>query len=180
MAEGRFLTYQDLLAMPDDGRRRELINGELFVSASPYLRHQRILGRLHLIFGNHLATHGGGMAYLAPADVIFTDHNVVEPDLVFIADAQLDIQTDANIQGVPALLIEVLSNARYDRVKKRALYASFGVPEYWIVDPDSDRVEVYRHDGTGYGRPVILEGDDALTYDRLPGLTITVADLFVD
>jgi Uma2 family endonuclease len=180
MAGGKLLTYQDLLDLPDDGLRREIINGELFVSASPYLRHQRILGRLHLIFGNHLAEHGGGVVYLAPADVIFSDINVVEPDLVFIADTQLDIQTAANIQGVPALVVEVLSKARYDRVQKRALYSSFGVPECWIVDPESDRVEVYRHDGSGFGRPAILEGADELTYERLPGLTIRVEDLFVD
>jgi Uma2 family endonuclease len=178
MAEGRVLTYQDLLAFPDDGLRRELINGELIVSAAPYLRHQRILGRLHLALGNHVAAHGGGVVYLAPSDVILSDINVVEPDLVFIADSQLDIQTEANIQGVPSLLIEVLSNARVDRVRKRDLYASFGVSEYWIADPESDRVEVYLYDGAGYAKPVILEAGDEITYEGLPGLRIAVADLF--
>lgn len=180
MAEGGILTYADLLAFPDDGLRRELINGELIVSASPYLRHQRILGRLYLAFGNHVAAHGGGVVYLAPADVILSEINVVEPDLVFLSDTQLDLQTKANIRGVPALLIEVLSDPRMDRVRKRDLYASFGVPEYWIVDPQSDRVEVYRHDGNGYGKPEILEPGDVLTYEKLPGMQVNLTELFTD
>lgn len=178
----RALTYQDLLELPDDGLRYELINGELIVSPSPYLRHQRIVGRLYLALGNHLAAHGGGIVYVAPADVLFSDIDVVEPDLVFIADDRLSIQTEANIQGAPSLVIEVLSRThpRRDQIQKRDLYARFDVPEYWIVDPEADRVEVYRHDGNGYPRPAILQPGDDLTYERLPGLRIDVAGLFVD
>jgi Uma2 family endonuclease len=112
MAQGGTLTYRDLLEFPDDGKRREIIDGELFVSAAPYLRHQRLVGRLFMSFASHLEAHGGGAVYFAPADVVLSDINVVEPDLLFVADDQRAIETAANIQGVPALVVEVVSNPR--------------------------------------------------------------------
>ena len=177
MAEHGTLTYDDLASFPDDGLRREILGGELVVTPAPRLRHQDIVGRLHLDLGGLVKQHGGGRVYLAPTDVILSIRDVVEPDLVFVADRQIDILTEKNIQGVPALLIEVLSDARTDRVRKRDVYAAFGVPEYWIVDPDADRVEIYRLDGDRYGKPEILEAGDTLTFAALPGLAISVAEL---
>lgn len=177
MAEGAALTYADLASFPDDNVRREIIDGELIVSPSPRTRHQRVSGRLHLALGGHVAEQGGGEVFYGH-DVILSDHNVVEPDLTFVADERRAIVTDLNIQGAPALLIEVLSDARRDRIIKRDLYARFGVPEYWVVDPDVDRVEVYRLAGDTYAKPVILEPGETLTYARLPGLTIDLAALF--
>jgi len=180
MAEQALLTYADLERFPDDGLRRELIGGELIVSPSPRTRHQEVLARLHLALGGHVAQHGGGRVFFAPYDVLFSDHDVVEPDLLFIADDQDDIITEKNVQGVPALVVEVLSQARLDRVRKRDLYARVGVPGYWIVDADADRVEVYRLRGDSYGKPEILEPGETLTYKRLPGLAIDLAALFAD
>jgi len=173
------LTYADLEAFPDDGLRRELLDGELIVSPSPILRHQEILGRLHLVMGNHLAQHGGGKLFLAPLDVVLSDHNVLEPDLLFVADAKRAILTVKNVQGAPSLVIEVVSNSRIDRVRKRDIYARFGIGEYWVVDPEADRVEIYRLDGERYAKPEILEQDDDLACDLLPGLRIDLRALFV-
>lgn len=178
MAERTIVTYADLASFPDDNLRREIIDGELIVSPAPRLRHQRISGRLHLVFGNHIAAHGGGEIFYAPADVVFSDINVVEPDLLFVADDQLAILTEINIQGAPALVIEIVSDPRLDRVRKRDLYARFGVPEYWIVDPDADRVEVHRLGEVSYGKPEIFEPGETLTYDRLPGLQVDLQALF--
>lgn len=178
MPEQRLLTYDDLLSFPDDGLRRELIEGELIVSPSPYTRHQVLSGRLFLAFANHLASAGGASVYYAPLDVIFSKHNVVEPDLIVVLDEQREIVTEANIKGVPALLIEIVSNPRLDRVRKRDLYAKFGVPEYWIVDPDADRVEVYHLGPDGYGKPAILEPGEMLGFDKLPSLAIDCTALF--
>lgn len=172
MPEGATLTYADLASFPDDGLRRELIDGELIVSPSPRTRHQQVLARLYLIVGNHIAASGGGEAFFAPLDVVFTDRNVVEPDLLFVADDQREILTETNVQGSPALVVEVVSDPRLERVRKRDLYARFGVPEYWVVAPDADRVEVYRLRGDAYAKPEILEPGETLTYDRLPGLRI--------
>ncbi|HVL89071.1 MAG TPA: Uma2 family endonuclease [Actinomycetota bacterium] len=172
------LTYQALLAFPDDGLRRELLDGELIVSAAPRLRHQVILGRLHLLFGNFVEEHRIGHVYMAPTDVLLSDDNVVEPDLIFVADGRSEILTEMNMQGVPSLLIEVVSDPRIDRVRKRDVYARFGVPEYWVVDPDADRIEVYCHSPDGYGKPVIFEPGETLEYEGLPGLQIDLTRLF--
>jgi Uma2 family endonuclease len=177
MEKSGTLTYDDLLAFPDDGLRRELIDGELIVSPSPKTRHQRILLRLAATLRTHLQEHGGGEVFIAPLDVLFGRRDVVEPDLFFVLDDQQDIITEDNIKGVPALLIEIVSNPRLDRVRKRDLYERVGVPEYWIVDPDADRVEVFRLGDASYGKPEILEAGDDLTFAPLSGLRISVADL---
>jgi Uma2 family endonuclease len=175
--EGKLLTYADLASFPDDGKRRELLDGELIVSPSPRVRHQEIVGRLLLLIGNHVAEHGGGRVYVALLDVVLSDINVLEPDLLFVSQSQLEILTELNVQGAPSLVIEVLSNPRIDRVRKRDIYARFAVPEYWIVDPDADRVEVYHLDGQQYSKPLILEAGDTLATPLLDGLTIDVARL---
>jgi len=177
MAGQQLLTYADLAAMPEDGLRRELLDGELLVSPSPRTRHQEVSWRLSLAVGNHLEASGGGRAFAAPLDVIFDDHTVLEPDLLFIADERSEIITEKNIQGVPSLVIEILSEARIDRVRKRDLYARFQVPEYWIVDPEADRIEVYRLGDGGYGKPEILEPGEVLSTPLLPGFEIDIAKL---
>jgi Putative restriction endonuclease len=99
----RRLTYDDFLLFPeDDGLRHEIIDGVHYVTPSPSLRHQDLVGRLHLALGNHLAAHPGiGRVFLSPLDVIFTIHDIVEPDLLFVATDQLEIMTAKNIQGGP-------------------------------------------------------------------------------
>jgi len=178
MAGRASYTYADLSMFPDDGLRREIIDGELVVTSAPYLRHQRLVGRLAVAFANHLEAHGGGEVFFAPVDVIFDEINVVEPDILFVAADRLQILTEKNVQGAPSLAIEVVSDSRMDRVRKRDLYATFGVPEYWVVDPDIDRVEVHRLAGEKYGKPELFVAPETLTYDRLPGLTIDLAALF--
>lgn len=178
MAEGATYTYADLAALPEDNVRREILDGELIVSPSPGRRHQQVLGRLHLLFGNHVAAHGGGEVFFWPFDIVFEDRNVLEPDLLFVAGDQMDILTDKNVRGVPALVVEVVSKSRMDRVRKRDLYARFGVPEYWVVDPESDRVEVHRLLEGAYGKPDIFEPGETLSYDRLPGLGVDLSALF--
>jgi Uma2 family endonuclease len=173
----KLLSYADLESFPDDGLRRELIGGQLFVTPSPITRHQQIVMRLASAFHVHLSNHGGGEAFLAPLDVVLSDHDVVEPDVFFVAAAQSEIVGERNVSGVPALLIEVLSEARSDRVVKRDLYERFGVPEYWIVDGDADRVEVYRNDGGRYAKPEIFEPGDTLTLESLPGFALDLATL---
>jgi Uma2 family endonuclease len=173
----KLLSYADLASFPDDGLRRELIGGQLFVTPSPITRHQQIVFRLTGMFYAHLSEHGGGEAFHAPYDVVLSDNDVVEPDLIFIAEAQSDIVGERNVIGVPAVLIEVLSEARRDRVVKRDLYERFGVPEYWIVDGEADRVEVYRNVDGRYGKPQILESGDILTLESLPGFAIEVTTL---
>ena len=172
------LTYEDLFAFPDDGLRREIINGDLIVSPSPKTRHQTVCERLSRALGVHVAEHGGGRLFFAPLDVVLSPHDVVEPDVFVVLDSQLEIITEANIQGAPALVIEVLSNPRVDRVRKRDLYERYGIPEYWIVDPDADRVEVYRLVDGRFGKPEILEPGEQLETAALARFRLAVAEVF--
>jgi Uma2 family endonuclease len=179
MPEGATFTYADLIAdFPVDNVQRELFDGELVVSPSPKVRHQQLVGRLFLILGQHVAIHGGGEVFGSPLDVVLSETNVLQPDLLFIADDQLHVLTEDNVRGAPALVVEVVSDSRRDRVRKKELYARFGVRESWIVDPDADRVEVYRLVGPAYGKPQILEPGEVLAYDGLPGLAIDLTALF--
>ena len=172
------LTYEDFLAFPDDGVRREIIDGEVFVTPSPNVRHQDLAGYIFAAFFNHLRAHGGGRVFIAPLDVRLSNHDIVEPDVLFVAGDRTEIIKKNYLLGTPTLAVEVVSDPRTDRVRKRELYARTGVPTYWIVDPDADRVEVHRLEGVSYGKPLILEPGETLTLAELPGLAIEVAELF--
>lgn len=136
-------TYDDLRQMPEDGTRYEIIEGELIVMPSPVVVHQRIVGRLHLAFHAQIQARGLGEVFMAPLDVVMAPTRVVQPDLIVVKPEHREILRD-HIYGVPDLLVEVLSpsNQKHDRVTKRRLYARDRLPEYWIVDPDAQTVEV--------------------------------------
>lgn len=178
------LTYEDFLRFPDDGLRHELIDGVHYVTASPAWRHQELLGRLHLAIGNHLAAHPGiGHVVLSPFDTVFSQWDVVEPDLIFVAKSQLDIVTEANIQGAPALVVEILSPStrKRDLGIKQQLFDRGGVQEYWVVDPIAKDVVVYRRGPDG-GLPKVsqLSPDDSATLSSplLPGFELSIERLF--
>ena len=179
------LTYEDFLQFPDDGRRHELIDGEHYVTPSPNTRHQRISGRLYLLIGNWLQEHPVGQLFYAPFDVVFSNIDVVEPDLLYMSNERAaEVLTEEHVRGVPELVIEIASpgTRRRDETLKRRLYERSGVTEYWVVDPDVDVVRAYRRSGEGFARPVELsaEAGDVLTTALLPGLEIPLARVFAD
>lgn len=171
------LTYTDYLHFPDD-RRWELIDGEALVTPSPSIRHQRIIGRLYRRIAEHLDLHGDGEVLVAPVDVVLSAHDVVQPDIVFVAHGRRHIITDANIQGTPDWLIEVLSDPHRDRRLKHQLYARAGVPEYWIADPEAGSVEIHLLEGGRYSEPAIVRAPDTASSRTVPGLTIDLAEAF--
>jgi Uma2 family endonuclease len=177
------LTYDDLLLFPDDGKRHEIIDGEHFVTASPNTRHQVLVGRLYFAIELFLREHPGtGRVFMAPFDIVFTRWDVVEPDLLFIGADQMNILTDKNVQGAPALVIEILSPAtrKTDEQIKRRLFERGGVREYWLVDPELDVVKVFRRSADGgFPRDAELsrEAHDVLTTPVLPGLAIPLHEL---
>ena len=141
------LTYDDFVRFPDDGMRHELIDGAHYVTPSPVLRHQKLLGRLYLAIANFLEERSEvGQVLLSPLDTVFSPWDVVEPDLVFVAGDQLEILTEPNIQGAPALVVEILSpgTRKRDLGIKRDLFDRGGVREYWVIDPKACDVTVYR------------------------------------
>lgn len=177
------LTYEDFLLFPDDGRRHELIDGEHYVTPSPSLWHQELLKRLSYELESYLRAHPLGRMYFAPLDCVFTIHDVVEPDVLVVLEDQLDILTEKNVQGAPALVAEILSpgTSRRDRGIKRALYERAGVREYWIVDPDRKAVQVLRRtEGKAFRSAGTLTaaGGDALTTSLLPGFSVSLGALF--
>ncbi len=177
------LTYEDLRHMPEDGKRHELIGGEHHVTPSPASKHQFVVSNLSRILGTFVHEHLLGRLVAAPLDVVLTDTDVVEPDLLFIARAHLARITEANLQGPPDLAVEILSEStrRRDEVTKRHLYERHGVPEYWIVDPVLETVKVFRPGGDGRYRraaELSLETGDVLESPLFPGLEIPLAELF--
>jgi Uma2 family endonuclease len=177
------LTYADLLLLPDDGKRHEIIDGVHYVTAAPNVRHQVVVGRLYIDVCAHLKEHpASGHAFLAPFDVVLSDFDVVEPDLLFIAHDHLGILTDANAQGPPTLVVEVLSPStrKRDVQIKRRLFERTGVREYWIVDPELDTVQVFRPTADGKltrEAELAAENDETLTTPLLPGLSIALREL---
>ena len=174
------------MLFPDDGKRHEIIDGVHYVTPSPVTRHQAILGRLYLSIGNFLESHPQlGRVYFAPFDVIFTRWDVVEPDLLVIAGDQLDILTTKNVQGAPAIVVEILSpgTRKVDEQIKRRLFDRGGVREYWLIDPELDLVKMYRRgDDGGFSRIAELtrEAEDTLTSPVLPGLSLALTRLLAD
>lgn len=130
-------TYEDYKNMPED-ERYELIDGELIMAAAPKKVHQRVDMRLGAKFFVHVETNDLGEVYSAPFDVYLSDTNVVQPDLLFVSKERLGIITEANVQGAPDLVVEILSpsTASMDWNRKRELYTEYGVKEYWIVAPE--------------------------------------------
>jgi Uma2 family endonuclease len=177
------MTYEDLLLLPEDGLRHEIIDGEHYVNASPITKHQRISIRLIVEISNHLREHPMGELFHAPFDVVFSRYDVVEPDLIFISNERKEILTVKNIQGSPDVIVEILSesNRKYDEVTKRALYERTGVPEYWIVDPVADTVRIFRRNAAGrYERAAELSRVDSLTSPFFPTLEIRLDLIFAD
>jgi Uma2 family endonuclease len=175
-------TYDDFVNFPDDGKRHEIIAGEHYVTPSPNTKHQAVVGNLHLSIAAYLKARQVGYVFMAPFDVLFSDLDVVEPDLLYVSKARLDVLTTAHVRGAPDLCVEVLSigTRRTDEITKRKLYERFGVEEYWVVDPDLDAIKIYRRaaDST-FVRAAELsaEHDDVLTTPLLPGWSAQLSEI---
>ena len=177
------LTYDDFVHFPDDGKRHELIDGEHYVTPSPNIAHQQILGNLHILIGNWLEEHPIGRVFFAPLDVVLSSVDVVEPDLLYLSNERsAKVVTLLHVRGVPELVVEITSKGtrKRDETIKRRLYERMGVSEYWVIDPAIDVVRVYRREGVGFGRPHELsrEASDVLTTSLLPGLDLPLTRIF--
>jgi Uma2 family endonuclease len=181
-AESIRFTYEDYLNFPDDGRRHELIDGEHYVTPAPVRRHQELSMRLSVALATWLREHPVGVAYAAPLDVILSDVDVVEPDLLFVSNERADV-LGKWIHGAPDLVVEILSpgTRRIDETTKRRLYERVGVREYWIVDDEIEIVKVYRRqDDARFGRAGELSREEGHSVETplLPGFRLSLADLF--
>jgi Uma2 family endonuclease len=179
---GMKLTYDDFVHFPNDGKRHELIDGEHYVTPSPAIRHQSIVGAVFFLVATYLEQHPIGRVFLSPLDVVMSDNDVVEPDLLYVSNERADTLAGIHVRGAPDLVIEVASKGtrKRDATIKRRLYERAGVTEYWIVDPETEAVRVYRREVEGFGRAIELlrEADEMLTTPLLPGLDLPLSRIF--
>jgi Uma2 family endonuclease len=173
-------TYDDYAALPDDGNRYEVFDGELVMAPAPTVMHQRGLMNFILTVTQHVKSHKLGECLVAPCDVILDERTVVQPDFIFVSNERASIVTEKNIQGAPDLVVEILSlsTAGRDRVTKLRLYARFGVPHYWLIDFTARTFEAFELDGTSY-RLVVVHGENETFQSALfPGLSIPLNDIW--
>jgi Uma2 family endonuclease len=167
--------YADLERFPEDNLRREIIDGELIVTAAPSTRHQRAVVELvGALFAYR--NENGGELFPAPTDVFFSDSNVVEPDVLFVRADHAERVEKKFVRSAPDVVVEVSSPStrRLELVRKRELYERFGVPEYWYVDLQADRIEVFRLEEGRYETPLLLTRSERLASRQLPGFEIDV------
>ncbi len=159
-------TAEMVRALPYDGKRYEVVGGELLVTPGPAWRHQRAIGELHAAIRSYVREHSVGDVIFAPADVEFDERNLVQPDLFVVPLVNGAKPSEWTEVGRLLLAVEVLSpsTSRYDRILKRRLFQARGVPEYWIVDVDAHLIERWR---PGDERPEVLT--DSIAWHPDPG-----------
>ena len=170
------LTYDDYVRFPDDDLRHEIIEGEHYVTPSPSTRHQRILLKLSHLLQSYLDTHPIGEIFIARFDVLLSEFNVFEPDLIYISKERAHQLNEKNLQGAPDLAVEILSPStkKRDQRLKRDVYQRTGVQEYWLIDPDADVVEVLVRAGDAFEEPRRFNRGQTLTTELLPGLELSL------
>jgi Uma2 family endonuclease len=176
------VAYADLERMPEDGRRYELYDGEVFVVPSPMPRHQVATHKIGDLFVAYVRSHGG-IVLISPIDIVFSEFDVVQPDVVFFSRARAHLVTpDAPIRDTPDVAVEVLSpsTAATDRGKKKQMLARYGMPEYWLVDPRAKTVEICRLADGAYVLEQIASAGDVAHSRTLPGLSFAVDEIFGD
>ena len=169
------LTYEDYVALPDDGMRYEIHDGELSVTPTPTFRHQQVLAALLGILRAHVLANDLGEVVPAPITVVLADTSIVEPDIIYIAKERMSLVAPrGTVDGGPTLAVEILSpsTARNDRGKKKLLFERYGVPFYWIVDHEARAIEVYQLVSGAYGAPTRHDADNLTDLPPFPGLRI--------
>ena len=174
------LTYADYVALPDDGRRYEILAGELAMTPAQGRRHQEIVGELFSVLHGHVKARGLGQVFVSPFDVILDDTSVVQPDIVYVAVDRLASVSERGVEGAPSLAVEIVSPStrQRDREAKRELYARHGVPHFWIVDPEARAIEAYALRSSAYVVQAQAFGPDVLHAEPFPDLPILAASLW--
>jgi Uma2 family endonuclease len=172
-------TYADYLGLPDDGTRCEILEGERVMTPSPFVRHQEVSRRLQRAIEDFVFPAGLGRVFDAPCDVILAPDTVVQPDVLFVAKARDAIVRERGIFGAPDFVIEVLSKSarKRDTVRKLGIYGRHGVREYWIVDPDGDRIDVFTLDAGSLVRRASHDGGEARSLLVLPGFAVSLREI---
>ena len=179
-AERVILTYKDYEALPADGRRYELHEGELSVTPAPSPQHQRISGNLNEILRQHVKARDLGEVFYAPLDCILSETTIVQPDLVYLDTGRVPQVSSRGVEGPPTLVVEILSptTTLIDRSTKRQLYARYGVPYYWIVDQEARTIEAYMLSEGAYQLTVRAAGSEPVSPPPFADLALIPASLW--
>ena len=174
------ITFEEFRQLPYNGKRYELVCGEVHVTPAPNTRHQFILRRLVASLERHTARNPVGEYAFAPLDVRLASDIVLQPDLIFVSAARIEILGDELVSGPPDIVVEILSpsTSAHDRAVKIPLYAQAGVPEIWIIGAQPKTVEVLKLQGKRYIVDSILAGDQILTSSQLPDWQLPLGELF--
>ncbi len=174
------LSFEEFRQLPIDGKRYELIRGEVHVTPAPTTRHQTVLHNLDMSLGLFVRKNKLGEVWEAPLDVRLSLDTALEPDLIFVSNAQVGIIQENFIAGTPDLIVEVLSpsTAAHDRATKLPIYAEADVPEVWLIDSQAKTVEILKLQGKKYFVEATHAGDQILTSNLFPGWQLPLTDLF--
>jgi Uma2 family endonuclease len=173
-------TYEEYRSLPDDGKRYELMDGDLFVSPAPTPLHQTVSRRLQFALMQALEVPGLAQIFDAPIDLLLAPTTVVQPDLVVVGAARASIITQRALEGIPDVVVEILSPGSLDRDQhiKRKLYERFVIPEYWVVDPDGGSLVVHRYHEGSYGIRAHYDRASMLESPEFPTLRVPMLEIF--
>ncbi len=178
-AQGRW-TYDDYVSLPDDGKRYEVVEGVLYMTPAPNIRHQEVILCIAMHLYQNVHQPGLGMVLFAPVDVELAPNTVVQPDVLVVLNSSREILTVSRIVGAPDLVVEVSSpsTATHDRRGKMDAYARAGVSEYWIVDPAAESVDLFHLEGAAYESAGVIQGATLLPSRVLPDFPVRVEQFF--
>ena len=178
------MTYQDYVALPNDGKRYEIHDGELFEMAAPTSLHQILLLNLAMTLETHVRARGLGLVMVAALDVILSDRptetTILQPDVVYLDTHRLEALRMRGVEGPPTLAVEILSpsTAVIDRTRKRDLYARYGVPYLWFVDPNTREIEAHVLDAGAYRLARRVSGTAPVDLPPFTGLDLVPSSLW--
>ena len=174
------LGWEEYLTLPDDGKRYEILDGDLVMTPPPAIRHQIILGNLNDCLRVHVRAEGLGQVLFAPVAVRLDESTIVEPDLIFLASGRAHAVSRLSIDSAPDLLVEILSPSTEtrDRTVKAQLYAKLGVDHYWIIDPEARSLEAFERAGEMYRAVAKLAGRSVFEPTLFPGLRVELVSLW--
>lgn len=178
----RLLTVNDYLLVPNNGKLLQLIEGNFIIAPAPNLKHQEVSRNIEIEIVRYLEKNPIGKIFYAPVDYYIDAYNVVQPDLVYISKEKYNILFEKGIRNTPDLIIEIISagTEKTDRELKKDLYWRAGVKEYWIVDLETESIEVYKIEANRYKLDKIYRkaNSDKIKTDILPGFEINLDKVF--
>jgi Uma2 family endonuclease len=173
-------TYREYALLPDDGRRHELIEGDFYVTPAPTPVHQTVSRRLQHALMTQLEDTGLAFVFDAPIDVILSDTTVVQPDLAIVRQIRREMISKRGIEGPPDVVVEILSPSSkgQDEFLKKSVYARFGIPEYWLLEPEHGFLSVFRAEACAYRLSSRLDRSSTLTSPEFAEISIPLGPVF--